>query len=179
MRTNWLVILLVILLVSVLYFIEMSKVSNEAVNNMPTLDDLQIDEVSKHWEPFYKVRATIIDGQSAVLSIPRKIKENDGKELKLLGAPVFFGNGCKIMDSKRTEVNGFFLLPSLGLAHACVLQPDISMRWTMLVRLARPWVINRDDMFNNEVYVSGTLRIDTSKPYDAAFYLENACASIK
>lgn len=179
MKRNWPSILLLFSLVSALYVFEMSKVQNVTVHNMPTLDDLRIDEVSEHWEPFYKVRATIIDGQSANVSIPNTIKEKDGKELTLVGAPVFFGNGCSLIDSKTTEVRSFFLLPSLGLAQACVLQPDIAMRWTMLVRLAGPWVVNRDDMFNREVYVSGILKIDTSHPYDAVFCLENAYAQLR
>ena len=166
-------------LLSVLYFIEMSKVKTEGVGNMPTLDNLNTDEISKNWEPFYKVRASIIDGQSANFSIPQEIKDNEGKEIKLSGAAVFFGNGCEMIDDTATKVKSFFLLPSLGLAQACVLQPDVAMRWTIIVNLAEPWILNRDEMINTEVIVSGIFKIDISKPYEAAFFIENANAKLK
>ena len=34
-------------------------------------------------------------------------------------------------------------------------------------------------MINTEASVSGILRIDTSKPYEAAFILENASAELR
>jgi hypothetical protein len=69
MKKNWLLIFFVISLLAVLYFIEMSKVKTGGVTTIPTLDNLQTDEISKNREPFYKVRATIIDGQSASFSV--------------------------------------------------------------------------------------------------------------
>lgn len=179
MKKNWLIIFSIVVLLIALYVIEMSKIKPGDRTNMPTLDNLQTDEISKNWEPFYKVRATIIDGQSANFSIPEEIKNNEGKELKLSGALVFFGNGCSLIIDSTTEVNSFFLLPSLGLAQSCILQPDMAMRWTIRVNLAKPWVIDRNEMIDAEAIVSGTFKIDTSKPYEAAFYIENATAKLK
>ena len=179
MKKNWLIILSIVVLLIVLYIIEMSKVKPGDRTNIPTLDNLQTDEISKNWEPFYKVRAAIINGQSANFSIPEEIKNNEGKELKISGALVFFGNGCRMVNDSTTEVSSFFLLPSLGLAQSCVLQPDVAMRWTIFITLAEPWILNRNEMIDAEAMVSGTFRIDTSKPYEAAFYIENATAKLK
>lgn len=178
MRRNWLIILLVISALTALYFIELSKVESGGVNSMPTLDQFESDEISKQWEPFYKVRATLVDGQSANFSIPEKIRKNEGKEIQLTGALVFRGNGCEIIDNNTTRVNYFFLLPSLGLAESCVLQPDIAMRWTIRVNLENPWILNRIEMIGAEATVTGMFKIDTSKPYEAAFIIENASARL-
>ncbi len=179
MKRNWLIIIVVVLLFAAMYFIEISKAKTDGVNNMPTLDNLQTDETSENWEPFYKVRATIIDGQSAVFSIPDELKEKEGKELKLSGAVVFRGNGCQMMDSTQTRVSYFFLLPTLGLAQACELPPDVAMRWTIRVNLAKPWVVDRNEMINTEAIVSGILKTEPSKPFEAAFILENAGVELK
>jgi hypothetical protein len=179
MKKNWLLIFFVISLLAVLYFIEMSKVKTGGVTTIPTLDNLQTDEISGNWEPFYKVRATIIDGQSASFSVPKEIRENEGKEIELSGAAVFFGNGCEMIDNNTTRIESFFLLPSLGLAQACVLQPDVAMRWTIRVNLAKPWLLDRNEMIDAEAIVSGIFKIDTSKPYEAAFFIENASAKLK
>jgi len=179
MKKKWLVVLFVICVLVALYFIEMSKVDPGGVNNMPTLDNLQTDEASENWAPFYKVRATIIDGQSASFSIPKEIKNNEGEEIQLSGAMVFRGNGCEFIDSNTTRINYFFLLPSLGLADACVIQPSIAMRWTIRVNLSNPLILNRVEMIGAEAIVSGILKIDTSKPYEAAFIIENATAELK
>jgi len=179
MRKNWVIVLILIFLLAALYFIEMSKVETGRLSSMPTLDNLPIDEISKNWEPFYKVRATIIDGQSAKFSIPEEIRNIEGKEIQLSGAIVFSGNGCEIINDSTTRVDYFFLLPSLGLAQACVIQPDISMRWTIRINLASPWILKRNDMINIEATVSGIFKIDTSKPYEAAFIIENASADLK
>lgn len=146
---------------------------------MPTLDNLPTDEISGNWDPFYKVRASIIDGQSASFSIPKEIRDNEGKELKLTGAIVFRGNGCEMINNNETRVHYFFLLPSLGLAQACVLQPDLEMRWTIRVNLSKPWILSRNEMIDAEAAVSGILRIDISKPFESAFILENASARLK
>ncbi len=179
MKKKWLIILSVIALLAVLYFIEFSKVKTEKVNNMPTLDNLQTDEISRNWDPFYKVRATIIDGQSARFSIPDEIKNNEGKQIELFGAVIFRGNGCTMIDSNRTSVKYFFLLPTLGLARACELQPDVAMRWTIRVNLAIPLILNRNQMIDAMAKVTGVFKIDTSKPYEAAFIIENASAELK
>jgi hypothetical protein len=179
MKKNWLIVLFIIGILAALYFIELSKVKPGVENNMPTLDNLQTDEISENWEPFYKVRATLIDGQSASFSIPEELSDNEGKELELNGAMVFNGNGCEMVNADSTKVNYFYLLPSLGLAQACELQPDISMRWTVRVNLTKPWILSRNDMINAEATVSGIFKIETSKPYEAAFFIENAHADLK
>jgi hypothetical protein len=179
MKRNWLIILVVFFLVALLYFVEISKVKTGGISNMPTLDNLPTDEISGNWEPFYKVRAIIIDGQSAKFSIPEEIRNNEGKEIKLTGAVVFRGNGCELIDNNQTRVNYFFLLPSLGLAQACELQPDVAMRWTIRVNLAKSWTLSRNEMIDAKATVTGILKIDTSKPYEAAFILENASAVLE
>lgn len=179
MKKNWLIALFIICILAVLYYIEVSKIATDAQNSLPTLDNLQTDQMDENWEPFYKVRATIIDGQSASFSIPKQIIDNKGKEIQLTGAVVFRGNGCQLIDNSTTRVNYFFLMPSLGLAQACVLQPDIAMRWTIRVNLEKPWILCRNEMIDTEATVSGILNIDTSKPYEAAFLVENATARLK
>ncbi len=179
MKRNWLIVVLIIVLVAALYFIEFSKVSNDNVGNMPTLDNLQTDEINKNWDAFYKVRATIIDGQTAKFSIPKELKELEGNEINLSGAAVFFGNGCEMVNDSTTKIMSFFLLPTLGLAQACVIDPQEAMRWTLMVNLDKPWKLSRNEMINTEVIVKGKFKIDTSKPYDAAFFVENATAKLK
>jgi hypothetical protein len=179
MKINWLIVLLVVVLVAVLYLIEFSKIKTESAGNIPTLDNLQTDEISKNWDAFYKVRATIIDGQSANFSIPEELKILEGKDLKLSGAAVFFGNGCEMLNDSTISIRSFYLYPTLGLAQSCVLDPAEAMRWTIVVNLQQPWILSRNEMVNAEVIVSGKFKIDTSKPYEAAFYFENATAKIK
>jgi hypothetical protein len=178
MKINWLIVLLAVVLIAALYLIEISKVKNDNAI-MPTLDNLQIDGMTYNWDLFYKVRATIIDGQSANFSIPVELKKLEGSVISLSGAAVFFGNGCEVLNDSTTIINSFFLYPTLGLAQSCVLNPAEAMRWTIMVHLASPWSVSRNDMINAETIVSGTLRIDTSKPYEAAFYLENSNAKLK
>lgn len=179
MKKNWLIVLLLVVIVTALYLIDLSKVNTESAGNMPTLDNLQTDEISKNWDLFYKVRAKIIDGQSAKFDIPDKLRALEGETIPLSGAAVFFGNGCEMLTDSTTKIKSFFLLPTLGLAQSCVLQPDEAMRWTIMVHLSNPWVLSRNEMINAEVIVSGKFKIDTSKPYEAAFYIENATAKLK
>lgn len=179
MKKNGLIIIFVLVLLAVLYFIEMSKVKTDKVNNMPTLDHLATDEISANWDLFYKVRATIIDGQSASFSIPDELKDKQGKRLKLAGALVFRGNGCTMIDNDRTNVNYFFLMPTPGLARACELQPDVAMRWTIRVDLETPWILTRNEMIDAEATVAGIFKIDPSNPYEAAFFIERATADLK
>jgi len=176
MKKNGLIIIFVFVLLAALYFIEMSKVKTDGVNNMPTLDNLQTDEISANWDLFYKVRATIIDGQSASFSIPEELKDKEGKEMTISGAVVFRGNGCEMIDNDKTRVKYFFLVPTLGLAQACELQPDEAMRWTIRVDLATPLVLHRNEMIDAQFTVSGIFNIDTSNPYEAAFFIANANA---
>lgn len=179
MKKNWWIIFVVILLVSALYFIELSKVDTKSVGSMPSLDNINSDENDKNWDLFYKVRATIIDGQTADFSIPHKLQALVGKEMKLSGAAVFFGNGCEMINDSTTSVHSFFLLPTLGLAQSCVLLPDEAMRWTIMVKLSEPWILSRNEMINAEAIVVGKFEIETSKPYESAFYIERASAKLK
>ena len=178
MKKNWLIALLVLIIIAALYFIEFSKVNNEN-GNMPTLDNLQTDEASHNWDLFYKVRATINDGQSASFSIPDELKDLEGTVMKLSGAAVFFGNGSEMLNDSTASIRSFYLYPTLGLAQSCVLDPAEAMRWTIVVNLEKPWVLSRNEMVNAEVIVSGMFKIDTSKPYEAAFYFKNSTANIK
>lgn len=178
MKKNWLIILSVVILLAALYFIEISKVKTDGVNNMPTLDNLQTDEISANWEPFYKVRATIIDGQSASFSVPEELENKAGKEIELSGAVIYRGNGCELIDNDKTRVNFFFLVPTQGLAQACELQPDVAMRWTIRVDLATPLILSRNEMIDARVTVTGIFKIETSNPYEAAFFIGNANAKL-
>lgn len=172
---KWGSIIFIVFLFAGLYFIEFSKIETENISsqNMPTLDDLKYDETTRNWEEFYKVRATIIDGQTAEFDIPQKLKAKVGNKIKLSGAAVFFSPGCKFVGDK-IAVHSFFLYPTLGLANACVHLPEVAMRWTIRINLADDWEISQTDMIDAVVKVSGTFRIDTSKPYEAAFFLDNA-----
>ena len=178
MKKKWLIALLALVIIAALYIIEFSKI-NKSEGSMPTLDNLQLNETSHNWDLFYKVRATIVDGQSANFSIPDELKDLEGKRIKLLGAAIFFGNGCEMINDSTTKVKSFYLYPTLGLAQSCVLDPEEAMRWTIMVNLEKPWVLTRNDMINTESIVTGKFKIDTSKPYEAAFYIENATANLK
>lgn len=179
MLKKLLIIISILVLLLTLYLIEFSKIKKEGVGNRLSLDNLKTDESSKNWDLFYKVRAKIIDGQSADFTIPHALKDKVSKELTLTGAVVFFGNGCEMIDNNTTKIKSFRLLPTLGLAQSCVLQPDEAMRWTIMVNLAEPWVLTRTEMINAEAIVVGKFKIDTSQPYNAAFYIENARAKLK
>lgn len=171
---KWGVTILIVILVGGLYYIEFSKIqSDENSNAMPTLDDLEYSASSQNWAHFYKVRATIIDGQTAEFDIPEKLYELNGKEMELEGAAVFFSPGCKVIDDK-IGVHSFFLYPTLGLANACVHLPEIKMRWTIRVDLKNDWLLTKTEMIDAKAKVKGTFRIDTSKPYDSAFFLDDA-----
>jgi hypothetical protein len=180
MSKNWLIGIVLIVLLVVMYLIEVSKVKTGIViNNMPTLDNLHPDDEAKTWDLFYKVRATITDGQSASFSIPDGLYEIEGKPIRLSGAVVFRGNGCEMINDNKTSVRYFFLLPTLGLARACELQPDEAMRWTIRVNLEKPWVLSRNEMIDAEAIVLGIFKIDTSQPYEAAFIIEKANVELK
>lgn len=172
---KWGIAILIVVLIAGLYFIEFSKIesNNETTNAMPTLDDLHFDETAKNWEEFYKVRATIIDGQHAEFNITKKLSESIGNEIKLTGAAVFFSPGCKVADDK-IAVHSFYLYPTLGLANACSHLPEVAMRWTIRINLDEDWLVTKTDMINAEVKVSGTFRINTDKPYESAFFLDKA-----
>jgi hypothetical protein len=177
MKKKWPVILFAVLIVAGLYFIEISKIKVSGNPDMANLDELSYDKTAQAWEPFYRVRATLIDGQSAQFSIPNRLQEKIGKEIELIGAGVFYGNGCSRQGDTIT-VKEFYLLPSLGLAQACVIEPDIEMRWTIRVILIENWILHRDDMINNLSTVRGRFSIDTTKPYEGVFFLKEATAHV-
>lgn len=172
---KWGIAILLIVILAALYFVELSKINsdNETSEAMPTLDNLRIDEAARNWENFYKVRVQIIDGQNAEFSIPKELLEAKGKEMKLSGAAVFFSPGVK-WKGEKIAVHSFFLYPSLGLANACEHLPEVAMRWTIRVNLNNEWLISKTDMIQSFVIVEGTFRIDTSKPYESAFFLDQA-----
>lgn len=172
---NWGIGILLIVVVILLYFIEFSKVNknNETANALPTLDKLTFDEASKAWEDFYKVRATIIDGQSATFEIPAKLEQQVGTEMELRGAAVFFSPGCTEAGDK-IAVHSFFIYPTLGLANACSHLPEVAMRWIIRVNLQNDWIVAKTEMIDARVYVKGIFRIDTEKPYESVFFLDNA-----
>jgi len=172
---KWGIAIIIVVVVAGLYFIEFSKIKtgNETSNAMPTLDDLEFDEAAQNWEDFYKVRATIINGQTAEFDIPKRLRDAEGGKLTLTGAAVFFSPGCKIIDNK-VSIHSFFIYPTLGLANACEHLPEIAMRWTVRINLESDWLVSRTDMIDVMVKVTGTFRIDTNKPYESVFFLDNA-----
>jgi hypothetical protein len=58
------------------------------------------------------------------------------------------------------------------------MQPEIAMRWTVRVFLKNSWVVHYVDVIRMVAKINGQFRIDTSKPFEAAFYLDNAVAEI-
>lgn len=174
---KWGIAILVIAMVVVLYIIEFSKITTEPGDTLLNLDEMEAGEAGRHWDPFYRVRATLIDGQTAEFKIPQELRKSVGKEMELTGAALFFSTGCYAAGDK-IAVRSMFLLPTLGLANACVHLPEIAMRWTLIVNLEEDWLITRNDMIQTMVTVKGIFRIDTSKPYDAVFYLDQAKADL-
>jgi len=172
---KWAIVIVLIVVIGGLYFIEISKIdtSDKTSEAMPTLDDLKFDEAAQNWEDFYKVRATIIDGQTATFSIPERLLKKEGKEMELTGAAVFFGPGCRT-SGENVAVHSLFLYPTLGLANACEHLPEVAMRWTIRINLSEEWLISKTDMIDAMIKVKGTFRIDTKKPYESAFFLDNA-----
>lgn len=170
---KWGVVTAIVAAIAVLYVIEFSKIDINHGDAFLSLDGIEHKPVGQHWDPFYRVRAEIIDGQTARFTMPKELKKAVGKEMELTGAAMFFSNGCRAAGDS-VAVKSMFLLPTLGLANACVHLPEIAMRWTILVHLEKEWLITRTDMIQAMVAVKGTFRIDTEKPYDAAFYLDHA-----
>ena len=177
MKKRWIVSFVSLLIVAGLYLVEMSKIDYSSIQGIANLDELKSDEIASEWEPFYRVRATLLDGQSARFSIPNELRKKIGHDIELIGAPVFFGNGC-MREGDTITVSRFYLLPSLGLAQACEIQPDIEMRWTIRVHLKELWILHRDDMIKPMAKVKGRLRIDTSEPYEGVFFLDDAVTAI-
>jgi hypothetical protein len=172
---KWGVAILVVIILTALYFVEFSKIKsgNETSEAMPTLDNLSFDETARNWENFYRVRAKIINGQSAEFSIPKELLDARGEEMELTGAAVFFSPGCR-EEGDKIAVHSFFLYPTLGLANACIHLPEVAMRWTVRINLKEDWLVTRTEMIQTVVKVKGIFRIDTEKPYESAFFLDEA-----
>jgi hypothetical protein len=177
MNAKWIAIILCFLLIGSLYLIEIGRIQYSGDPNITNLDTIDFDKTASAWEPFYRVRATLIDGQSARFIFPKELLAKKGQEIELHGAAVFFGNGCSRKGDIVT-ISRFYLVPTLGLAQACEIQPDEEMRWTIQVHLKDPWILHYDDMVNAIASVKGQFRIDESKPYEGVFFLDNAVAAI-
>jgi hypothetical protein len=177
MVKKWWIAGVIIAFVVVLYVIEFSKIEINPGDTYLSLDNLETLESDQQWAPFYRVRAEIIDGQSAKFKIPKELLKAEGKEMELTGAAMFFSNGC-YAHGDSIAVQSMLLLPTLGLANACVHLPEVAMRWTILVNMKEDWLITRSDMIQSVVTVKGIFRIDTEKPYDAAFHMDQASARL-
>lgn len=169
--------MLVLILLGMLFAIEFSKIRNFEATDLLNLDEMQTHESGWLWDEFYKVRVRIEDGQRASFKIPNNLKCMDGQPLEIIGAAVFFGSGCQEKNNK-IAIQSFFLYPTLGLANACEHLPEVSMRWTILVNLEQALLLSREEMIQATVKVKGKFRIDTSKPYDAAFFLDNSAVNL-
>jgi hypothetical protein len=174
---KWIAGISLVLIVVVLYYAQYSKIGPGENIRIANLDELEKDSIGLAWEPFYRVRATIIDGRSAHFIIPESLEKKQGNIMELTGSPMFYGNGCRRVEDSVT-ITEFFLVPSPGIAEACELQPDLEMRWTIRVHMKDSMVLHYEEMIDARIQVKGIFRIDTSKPYDAAFYLDDAVAQV-
>jgi hypothetical protein len=171
------VLLVALLLLGLLYVLELTRVEYGGNAHMAGLDHLEYDKAGEAWEPFYRVRATLIDGQHAEFSIPEVLLEQQGGIMELEGAGSFYAAGCH-RNGDSVRVSEFYLLPSTGLAEACELMPDVEMRWTIRVLLEDHWDLHYEDMILNRCRVRGRFLMDTSRPYEGIFFLEEARAML-
>ncbi len=174
---KWIAGIGLVVIIIVLYIAQFSKIEPGENIRLANLDELEKDSISIAWEPFYRVRAIILDGQSARFIIPESLKSRQGAEMEITGSPMFYGNGSRRLEDS-VIITEFFLVPSPGIAEACELQPDMEMRWTIRVLLQDSLVVHYEDMIDTKIQVKGTFRIDTSNPYDAAFHLDDAFARV-
>lgn len=170
------VALLVIATLAALYWIEINKIELRDAGVMPTLDNLKSDPDGALWDLFYRVRASIIDGQSASFSIPAQLQALEGETITLKGAVAFRGDGARIVDQNFVAISLFDLVPLIGMTYGCDTLPEIEMRWTIVVNLCEEWILSRAEMIGAEATVQGRFRIDTSQPYNAAFFIDDAVA---
>lgn len=166
-----------VMILGLLYVIEYSKINNTGEDQISTLDDLGSDNFGKTWDEFYRVRVEILDGQSARFNIPDRLKQKQDEIMELEGAVVFFSSACEDKGDK-IAVRSFFLYPTLGLANACEHLPEVAMRWTILVDLQNDWLLTREEMIQARARVKGKFRIDLSRPYDAAFFLDDSSVGL-
>ncbi len=167
-----------VLLLAALYLAELGKIAYRDAGGMPTLDDLERRSDGALWDLFYRVRVTIIDGQSADFAIPAALRELDGSEIDISGAVAFRGDGARPLGSNRVAVAFFDLVPLLSMAYGCDILPELAMRWTLVVRPAEEWTLTREEMIEAEVRVRGRFRIDASEPYNAAFFIDDAAVEL-
>ncbi|MDD2598723.1 MAG: hypothetical protein PHO37_05815 [Kiritimatiellae bacterium] len=170
--------LVVLALLGVYYWIEISKIELRDAGVMPTLDHLEANADGELWGLFYRVRATIIDGQSASFSIPAKLRALEGELISLEGAAAFRVEGARLLDEEHVALACFDLMPLLSMTYGCDTMPDVEMRWTIVVSLRESWILSREEMIDAKVRVRGRFRIDTSQPYNAAFFIDDALASL-
>jgi len=168
--------LLVIAILAFFYWIEINKISLKDAGALPTLDNLESNADGALWDLFYRVRVAIIDGRSASFSIPAQLQALEGENISLKGAAAFRGDGARISDQEHVAVRFFDLVPLAGMTYGCDTLPDIEMRWTIVVNLRREWILSREEMIDAGVRVQGRFRIDTTQPYNAAFFIDDATA---
>jgi hypothetical protein len=164
---------LVLLLVAALYMIEFSRVKSAPPSGLPGLDRIKASSDARLWEKFYRVRAKIIDGQRAEFEIPQDLRRLEGETVRLKGAVLFYSNGCYERDGK-IAVKSFLLVPTIDIVHSCDIVPEVEMCWRILVELSEEVIVSRAEMIDALAIVSGTFRIDSSRPYDAAFFIDAA-----
>ena len=169
-------VLLFSALLTGLYVIELSKIQVRESDRTLNLDELESNASGKLWDLFYRVRVKIIDGRSAAFDMPAELLELNGEEIELEGAVAFRSEGNRFVDNNHIAVAYFDLLPLVTLTYACDIAPDVYMRWTVVVSLRDEWVLTREQMIDAEVAVRGRFRIDTSEPYNAAFFIDDAKA---
>jgi len=166
------------LLLAALYWVEYNKIRVDQSSNALTLDHLQRDSSGELWDLFYRVRATLIDGNSADFRMPAALLALEGRRISLSGAAAFRGDGSRAFDAERVAIRFFDLLPLVTLAYGCDNLPDVAMRWTVVVTPRTEWVLTRIEMIDAEVAVQGRFRIDPSQPYNAVFFIDDATVDL-
>jgi hypothetical protein len=82
--------------------------ANRTGDTTLNLDELEISESDRQWDPFYRVRARLIDGQTAIYH-PARTAAPGRQGNTLTGAALFFSNGCYAAGDK-IAVKSMFLL---------------------------------------------------------------------
>jgi len=164
-------------LIALLYYAEFSRISTTPASDLPGLDNLESSELTRLWEKFYRVRAHIVDGNKAEFDIPDDLRLLEGSRISLKGAADFYSNGCK-KEGEMISVSSFLMVPTVGIVNNCEIVPDVEMRWTIMVNLREDWLLTREEMICAEAIVNGRFRIDTTHPYDAAFFLDDATCEL-
>lgn len=166
------------LLLAALYLAELGKIEYRGAEGLPTLDALESRRDGGLWDLFYRVRVNIIDGQSADFDLPAPLRALHGRDMAISGAVAFRGDGARPVGSNRVAVAFFDLVPLLSMAYGCAILPELSMRWTIVVTPADEWILTREEMIDAEACVRGRFRIDTSEPYNAAFFIDDAVVEL-